>query len=177
MNWFCVAMWKGYVTLHRSQNSKYKAVYSTTLCVFVYCTPQIIPHQRDGQLSVMKAIGPVNVSSRASNSWWRCWGGCAWLRVRLYVGWWCSWCWRILWFKVCRLRRSNETVVEWPWMSKVMWLGLRLSTPYMGHHRDVVAACRWYHVEQIHVCMWWGCRECEQCYDEDGQVEYEAAAW
>ena len=27
----------------------------------MYCTPQILPHQRDGQLSVIKAIRPVNV--------------------------------------------------------------------------------------------------------------------
>ena len=29
----------------------------------MYCTPQILPHQRDGQLSVMKAIRPANVLS------------------------------------------------------------------------------------------------------------------
>ena len=46
----------------------------------------------------------------------------------------------------------------------------------MGHHRDVVAACGWPHVGQRHVYMWRSCLECEQCNDEDGQVEHEAAA-
>lgn len=55
------------------------------MCNTMCCMPQILPHERDGQLLVMKEIRPKNVQSGASNSWWRCW-----LMVRLYVGWRCA---------------------------------------------------------------------------------------